>query len=156
MADDEFEGDIEGSVSGWQHKRASTPSCFLVSVYESSSSHISMIDDQYTVPRGLLLPSGQGIMFRSMDGRGSRGDGWCLYTFRYYSAMSTSGAHSLWCMSLMLQNEAQKIAELRKKRTFRKFQYRGIELEKLLDLTPEEFIQQVRDVYEFTIILIMT
>lgn len=53
-------------------------------------------------------------------------------------------------MTLMvMQNEAQKIAELRKKRTFRKFQYRGIELEKLLDLTPEEFIQQVRDVYEF-------
>lgn len=78
------------------------------------------------------------------------GDGWCLYAFRYCSAMSTSGAHSVWCMSLMLlQNEAQKIAELRKKRTFRKFQYRGIELEKLLDLTPEEFIQQVRAVYEF-------
>lgn len=47
------------------------------------------------------------------------------------------------------QNEAQKIAELRKKRTFRKFQYRGIELEKLLDLTPEEFIAQVRSSFQF-------
>ena len=31
-------------------------------------------------------------------------------------------------------------AELKKKRTFRTFSYRGIELDKLLDLSTEEFI----------------
>ncbi|GMH47087.1 hypothetical protein TrRE_jg2262 [Triparma retinervis] len=34
--------------------------------------------------------------------------------------------------------DAEKVAELRKKRAFRKFQFRGIDLDKLLDLTNEE------------------
>merc|ERR1712038_519553 len=34
--------------------------------------------------------------------------------------------------------DAEKVAELRKKRTFRKFTFRGIELDQLLDLTTEE------------------
>eukprot|EP00520_Triparma_pacifica_P019497 CAMPEP_0118649048 /NCGR_PEP_ID=MMETSP0785-20121206/9493_1 /TAXON_ID=91992 /ORGANISM="Bolidomonas pacifica, Strain CCMP 1866" /LENGTH=148 /DNA_ID=CAMNT_0006541305 /DNA_START=257 /DNA_END=703 /DNA_ORIENTATION=+ len=34
--------------------------------------------------------------------------------------------------------DAEKVAELRKKRAFRKFTFRGIDLDKLLDLTNEE------------------
>ena len=34
--------------------------------------------------------------------------------------------------------DAEKVAELRKKRAFRKFTFRGIELNKLLDLTNDE------------------
>jgi len=34
--------------------------------------------------------------------------------------------------------DAEKVAELRKKRAFRKFMFRGIDLDKLLDLTNEE------------------
>lgn len=32
-------------------------------------------------------------------------------------------------------------AELKRKRTFRKYQYRGIELDKLLDLSNDQFIE---------------
>lgn len=35
---------------------------------------------------------------------------------------------------------AQKIAELRKKRTFKKFTFRGMDLDKLMDLSDKEFI----------------
>ena len=34
--------------------------------------------------------------------------------------------------------DAEKVAELKKKRAFKKFTFRGIELEQLLDLTNEE------------------
>ena len=37
----------------------------------------------------------------------------------------------------------EQIAEIRKKRTFKKFTYRGVELEKLLDLSPEELMDLV-------------
>mmetsp|Transcript_29153 Transcript_29153/g.58226 ORF Transcript_29153/g.58226 Transcript_29153/m.58226 type:complete len:149 (-) Transcript_29153:40-486(-) len=36
--------------------------------------------------------------------------------------------------------DAEKVAELRKKRAFRKFTFRGIELDKLLDLTNDELM----------------
>ena len=36
--------------------------------------------------------------------------------------------------------DAEKVAELRKKRTFRKFTFRGIDLDKLLDLTNDELM----------------
>jgi len=39
--------------------------------------------------------------------------------------------------------DAEKVAELRKKRTFRKFQFRGIELDALLDLTNDELMDLV-------------
>merc|ERR1712232_617033 len=39
--------------------------------------------------------------------------------------------------------DAEKVAELRKKRAFRKFTYRGIELDKLLDLTNDELMALV-------------
>jgi small subunit ribosomal protein S15e len=39
--------------------------------------------------------------------------------------------------------DADKVAELRKKRQFRKFQYRGIELEGLLDLSNDELMDLV-------------
>lgn len=39
------------------------------------------------------------------------------------------------------QQDAEKYAELKKKRTFKKFTYRGIELEGLLDLSNEELAQ---------------
>mmetsp|Transcript_4838 Transcript_4838/g.5601 ORF Transcript_4838/g.5601 Transcript_4838/m.5601 type:complete len:148 (-) Transcript_4838:78-521(-) len=39
--------------------------------------------------------------------------------------------------------DAEKVAELRKKRQFRKFTFRGIELEKLLDLTNDELMDLV-------------
>mmetsp|Transcript_118541 Transcript_118541/g.206388 ORF Transcript_118541/g.206388 Transcript_118541/m.206388 type:complete len:151 (-) Transcript_118541:257-709(-) len=39
--------------------------------------------------------------------------------------------------------DADKYAELKKKRTFKKFTYRGIELEGLLDLTNDELAQLV-------------
>ena len=32
--------------------------------------------------------------------------------------------------------------ELKKKRTFRKFTYRGIDLDNLLDLTPEQLVSE--------------
>ncbi|EPY51534.1 40S ribosomal protein S15 [Schizosaccharomyces cryophilus OY26] len=37
--------------------------------------------------------------------------------------------------------EAVRAAELRKRRTFRTFAYRGVELEKLLDLSAEELVE---------------
>ena len=37
----------------------------------------------------------------------------------------------------------ERAAALRKKRTFRKFLFRGVELEKLLDLNHEEFAQLI-------------
>ena len=39
--------------------------------------------------------------------------------------------------------DAEKVAELRKKRTFRKFTFRGIELDALLDLTNDELMDLV-------------
>eukprot|EP00588_Corethron_pennatum_P016391 CAMPEP_0194303248 /NCGR_PEP_ID=MMETSP0171-20130528/1153_1 /TAXON_ID=218684 /ORGANISM="Corethron pennatum, Strain L29A3" /LENGTH=126 /DNA_ID=CAMNT_0039054073 /DNA_START=74 /DNA_END=453 /DNA_ORIENTATION=- len=39
--------------------------------------------------------------------------------------------------------DAEKVAELRKKRAFRKFTFRGIELDKLLDLTNDELMDLV-------------
>jgi small subunit ribosomal protein S15e len=39
------------------------------------------------------------------------------------------------------QTEEERIAALKKKRTFKKFQYRGVELEPLLDLTVDELVQ---------------
>lgn len=39
--------------------------------------------------------------------------------------------------------DADKVAELRKKRTFKKFTYRGIELDQLLDLTNDELMELV-------------
>ncbi|CAM9283932.1 unnamed protein product [Choristocarpus tenellus] len=38
---------------------------------------------------------------------------------------------------------AEQVAEMRKKRTFRKFTFRGVDLEKLLDLSMEEFMELV-------------
>lgn len=40
-------------------------------------------------------------------------------------------------------NDAEAIAALRKKRQFRKFQFRGMELDKLLDLSHEELLNVV-------------
>ncbi|GMH66550.1 hypothetical protein TL16_g04457, partial [Triparma laevis f. inornata] len=39
--------------------------------------------------------------------------------------------------------DAEKVAELRKKRAFRKFTFRGIDLDKLLDLTNDELMDLV-------------
>jgi small subunit ribosomal protein S15e len=39
------------------------------------------------------------------------------------------------------QTEEERIAALKKKRQFKKFQYRGIELEPLLDLTVDELVR---------------
>ena len=39
--------------------------------------------------------------------------------------------------------DAEKVAELRKKRTFKKFTFRGIELDALLDLTNDELMDLV-------------
>jgi small subunit ribosomal protein S15e len=39
--------------------------------------------------------------------------------------------------------DAQKAAELKKKRSFRRFQYRGIELEALLDMSSEQLMDLV-------------
>lgn len=43
----------------------------------------------------------------------------------------------------MSDNEAERAEELRKRRTFRKFSFRGIELEKLLDLSSEQLMDVV-------------
>lgn len=43
----------------------------------------------------------------------------------------------------MDESEMERAAALRKKRTFRKFTFRGIELEKLLDLNHEEFAKLI-------------
>lgn len=40
-------------------------------------------------------------------------------------------------------SSATDIAAMRKKRTFKKFTYRGVDLDKLLDLTPEELMDLV-------------
>eukprot|EP00737_Agarophyton_chilense_P004370 gb/GEZJ01005468.1/.p3 GENE.gb/GEZJ01005468.1/~~gb/GEZJ01005468.1/.p3 ORF type:complete len:169 (-),score=20.54 gb/GEZJ01005468.1/:56-517(-) len=37
----------------------------------------------------------------------------------------------------------EQVAEMRKKRTFRKFTFRGVDLDKLLDLSMEEFMELV-------------
>ncbi len=39
--------------------------------------------------------------------------------------------------------DAEQVAELRKKRTFKKFTFRGIELDALLDLTNDELMDLV-------------
>jgi len=39
------------------------------------------------------------------------------------------------------KSEAERLAELKKKRAFRKFTYRGVELDQLLDLTLDELVQ---------------
>ena len=39
--------------------------------------------------------------------------------------------------------DVEAIAALRKKRQFKKFQFRGIELDKLMDLSPEELLTYV-------------
>ncbi|GMI35418.1 hypothetical protein TeGR_g11274 [Tetraparma gracilis] len=39
--------------------------------------------------------------------------------------------------------DAEKVAELRKKRQFRKFQFRGVDLDNLLDLTNDELMDLV-------------
>ena len=44
---------------------------------------------------------------------------------------------------LITTMDAEKVAELRKKRTFRKFTFRGIELDALLDLTNDELMDLV-------------
>lgn len=44
----------------------------------------------------------------------------------------------------LLQEEVARIAESRKKRSFKKFTFRGIDLDKLLDLKPEELLPLVR------------
>ena len=41
------------------------------------------------------------------------------------------------------QEEALRIAESRKKRSFKKFTFRGIDLDKLLDLKPDELLPLV-------------
>ena len=41
------------------------------------------------------------------------------------------------------QDELLRAAELRKKRTFKKFQFQGMELDALLDKSPAEFAQLV-------------
>lgn len=38
------------------------------------------------------------------------------------------------------ENDLEAIAALRKKRTFKKFTFRGLELEKILDLSNEELL----------------
>ena len=38
---------------------------------------------------------------------------------------------------------AEELMQLKKKRTFKKFQFRGVDLDKLLDLSPEEFMDMV-------------
>ncbi|CAM9874915.1 unnamed protein product [Ectocarpus sp. 4 AP-2014] len=38
---------------------------------------------------------------------------------------------------------SEQVAEMRKKRTFRKFTFRGVDLDKLLDLSMEEFMELV-------------
>merc|ERR1712054_120207 len=43
----------------------------------------------------------------------------------------------------MADDEEAAALELKKKRTFRKFTYRGIDLDNLLDLTPEQLIDLV-------------
>merc|ERR1712010_84295 len=42
-----------------------------------------------------------------------------------------------------LKMDAEKVAELRKKRAFRKFTWGGVELDKLLDLTNDELMELV-------------
>jgi small subunit ribosomal protein S15e len=48
-------------------------------------------------------------------------------------------------LALQADDEIDEAAamELKKKRTFRKFTYRGIDLDNLLDLTPEQLIDLV-------------
>ncbi|KAK9767950.1 ribosomal protein S15 [Basidiobolus ranarum] len=43
----------------------------------------------------------------------------------------------------MADNDAQQSTELKKKRTFRKYSYRGVDLEQLLDLSSEKFMELV-------------
>ena len=59
------------------------------------------------------------------------------------AAAPTPACSPLFHRSLALQADAEEIAalELKKKRTFRKFTYRGIELDNLLDLTPDQLVR---------------
>jgi small subunit ribosomal protein S15e len=40
-----------------------------------------------------------------------------------------------------MADKQAKLEELKKKRTFKKYSYRGIELDNLMDLSPEQFAQ---------------
>mgnify|MGYP003715629283 FL=1 len=51
--------------------------------------------------------------------------------------------HSLTLLSFRDDYDPAAAAELKRKRTFRKFSYRGIELDKLLDLSNEDFMNLV-------------
>lgn len=55
------------------------------------------------------------------------------------SATSNRAARFFIMPEELTQEEIDRAAALRKKRTFKKFQFRGVELDKLLDLTLEEF-----------------
>jgi hypothetical protein len=48
------------------------------------------------------------------------------------------------CVLLGVGIQVQKIAEMRKKRTFKKVTFRGIDLDKLLDLPKDELYKLVR------------
>ncbi|KAJ2981490.1 hypothetical protein NUW54_g10868 [Trametes sanguinea] len=52
-------------------------------------------------------------------------------------------AHDILKMADSSVTDPQVAADLKKKRTFRTFSYRGIELDKLLDLSNEEFVEVV-------------
>lgn len=53
----------------------------------------------------------------------------------------------------VLQEEVARIAESRKKRSFKKFTFRGIDLDKLLDLKPDELLPLVRMVLSFLFVV---
>ncbi len=50
----------------------------------------------------------------------------------------------------MADLDDEAIAALRKKRQFKKFTFRGIELDKLLDLSHEELLNYVHARYDYT------
>jgi len=60
-----------------------------------------------------------------------------LCSLYYYDRSLSQSAYTSFKM------EEEKVQELRKKRTFRKFTYRGIELDALLDLTNDELMDLV-------------
>mmetsp|Transcript_26474 Transcript_26474/g.45173 ORF Transcript_26474/g.45173 Transcript_26474/m.45173 type:complete len:209 (-) Transcript_26474:299-925(-) len=73
-----------------------------------------------------------------------RWDNSCLFIhFTPFSHTLSSNHYFIKVSNFIAIMDAEKVAELRKKRTFKKFTFRGIELDALLDLTNDELMDLV-------------
>jgi len=63
-----------------------------------------------------------------------------LWTVKLACSSSHPPLHQIYLFTMADEIDLEAVAALRKKRTFRKFTYKGLELEKLLDLSHDELL----------------